>query len=108
MVLGCGTLRLAHFLPAEQHHRAAVARALYRNADIVIGDEPVSSIDPHQSDAVLALLKQKAPTMILAMHDVDLALKHFNRIIGLRNGRIAFDLPSSDVADDGLSELFAP
>ena len=95
-------------LSGGQQQRVAVARALYRNADIVLGDEPVSSVDPHQSDTVLTLLKQKAPTLILAMHDVDLALKHFNRLIGLRRGRIAFDLPSADINGDRLTELFAP
>jgi phosphonate transport system ATP-binding protein len=95
-------------LSGGQQQRVAVARALYRNADIVLGDEPVSSVDPHQSDTVLTLLKQKAPTLILAMHDVDLALKHFNRLIGLRRGRIAFDLPSADINGDRLTKLFAP
>ena len=94
-------------LSGGQQQRIAVARALYRNADAVLGDEPISSIDPHQSDAVLTLLKQRSPTLILAMHDVNLALKHFNRMIGLRNGRIVFDLPSSEIADDRLANLFA-
>lgn len=94
-------------LSGGQQQRVAVARALYRNADILLGDEPVSAIDPHQSDTVLALLIEKSENLILAMHDVDLALRHFNRIIGLRYGRIFFDLPSQNITDDRLAGLFA-
>ena len=94
-------------LSGGQQQRVAVARALYRNADIVLGDEPVSAIDPHQSNAVLTLLKNKSPTLILAMHDIDLARKHFNRVIGLQKGRIAFDLPSAQLTHDRLTHLFA-
>jgi phosphonate transport system ATP-binding protein len=93
-------------LSGGQQQRVAVARAVYQNADVVLGDEPVSAIDPHQSNAVLTLLKHKSPTLILAMHDVDLALRHFDRLIGLREGRMVFDLPSSKVTDDRLASLF--
>jgi phosphonate transport system ATP-binding protein len=99
--------RVAELSGGEQQ-RVAVARALFRDADIVFGDEPVSAIDPHQSDAVLALLKQHSRTLILAMHDIDLALRHFDRIIGLRSGRVFFDASSSEVGTDRLAELFSP
>ncbi len=94
-------------LSGGQQQRVAVARALHRDAEVVFGDEPVSAVDPHQSDAVLVLLRQKSHTLILAMHDVELALKHFDRIIGLRHGRVVFDASSSDVGEDRLTELFA-
>ena len=94
-------------LSGGQQQRVAVARALYRDAELVFGDEPVSAVDPHQSDAVLALLKRESKTLILAMHDVELALRHFDRAIGLRDGRISFDTSSSDVSRNHLSELFA-
>lgn len=94
-------------LSGGQQQRVAVARALYRDADIVFGDEAVSAVDPRQSDAVLTLLKQETRTLVLAMHDVDLALEHFDRVIGLRNGRMAFDASSTHVARDHLNELFA-
>lgn len=93
-------------LSGGQQQRVAVGRALYRNASIILGDEPVSAIDPQQSDAVLNLIKQQDKTVILAMHDVDLALKHFDRIIGLREGRIAFNLPRPNVTENHLNTLF--
>jgi phosphonate transport system ATP-binding protein len=93
-------------LSGGQQQRVAVGRALYRNAKIILGDEPVSAIDPQQSDIVLNLLKHHAGTLVLAMHDVELALRHFDRIIGLRNGHIAFNLLRNQVTDAHLTELF--
>jgi phosphonate transport system ATP-binding protein len=95
-------------LSGGQQQRVAVARAVYREADALIGDEPVSSIDPHQAGAVLNLLKQRSKTLILAMHDVQLALEHFDRIVGLRLGRIVFDLPGVEVNDKILTDLYRP
>lgn len=93
-------------LSGGQQQRVAVGRALYRKASIILGDEPVSAVDPQQSDTVLNLLKQQAGTLILAMHDIELALRHFNRIIGLRDGHIAFNLPRDQVTDTHLAQLF--
>lgn len=95
-------------LSGGQQQRVAVARAVYREADVLLGDEPVSSIDPHQAGAVLNFLKQRSKTLILAMHDVQLALAHFDRIVGLRLGRIVFDLPSVEVNDKILTDLYRP
>ena len=95
-------------LSGGQQQRVAVVRALYREAEVVLGDEPVSAVDPHQSDAVLNLLKERSPTLVLAMHDVNLALRHFKRVVGLRNGRIAFDLSRTHVTDAHLADLFRP
>ena len=95
-------------LSGGQQQRVAVARAVYRDGGILLGDEPVSSIDPHQAGTVLKLLKEKSTTLVLAMHDVQLALAHFDRIIGLRLGRIAFDLPSDQVTDNLLTDLYRP
>ena len=93
-------------LSGGQQQRVAVARAIYRGGDAVLGDEPVSAMDPHQAGAVLRLLVQRSGTLVLAMHDVQLALKHFGRIVGLRNGRMIFDLPSEQVDDHILADLY--
>ena len=95
-------------LSGGQQQRVAVARAIYRGSDVLLGDEPVSSIDPHQAGAVLKLLKQSSKTLILAMHDVQLALEHFDRIVGLRLGRMVFDVPSARVSDEILTDLYQP
>ena len=95
-------------LSGGQQQRVAVARALYRGADLILCDEPVSSIDPHQAGTVLSLLAKDSHTVILAMHDVDLALAHFDRIVGLRLGRMAFDLHPDQVTAALLEDLYRP
>lgn len=89
-----------------QQQRVAVARAVYRGEDILFADEPVSSVDPHQADMVLQLIVQNAETVVLSLHAVGFALKFAERIIGLRNGEIQFDLPVEKVTQAMLSELY--
>ena len=93
-------------LSGGQQQRVAVGRAVYRGSDMILADEPVSAIDPHQAGAVLELIKSTR-TAVLAMHDVQLALQHFPRIIGLRDSGVFFDRPSADVDDKILTELYS-
>ncbi len=95
-------------LSGGQQQRVAVARAIYRGSDLVMGDEPVSAIDPHQSGTVLDLLKRRAGTLVLAMHDVQLAQGYFDRLVGLRLGRIVFDRPVEGVDEAILRDLYRP
>ena len=95
-------------LSGGQQQRVAVARAIYRGSEILLGDEPVSSVDPHHADAALNLLLKSAPTVILSLHSVHLALEYFDRIVGLQNGKILFDLPGNEVDNKLLSELYRP
>ena len=95
-------------LSGGQQQRIAVARAVYQNAEVILGDEPVSAIDPHQAGNVLELLKARSNTLVLAMHDVSLAISHFERVVGLRQGEIMFDLPSFEVTDTLLTDLYKP
>ena len=93
-------------LSGGQQQRVAVGRAVYRGCPIILGDEPVSSIDPHQAGTVLQLILQSAPTVVLAMHDVQLALEHFPRIVGLKDTKVCFDLPASEVDEGTLADLY--
>ena len=93
-------------LSVGEQQRVAVGRAIYRSCPIILGDEPVSAIDPHQAGTILQLIVQSAPTVVLAMHDVQLAIEHFPRIIGLRDASVCFDLPASDVDEGTLAELY--
>ena len=99
-------LELVGNLSGGQQQRVAVGRAIYRRSPIILGDEPVSAIDPHQAGTVLQLIVQSAPTVVLAMHDVQLAIEHFPRIVGLRDARVCFDLPASEVDERTLSDLY--
>ena len=93
-------------LSGGQQQRVAVGRALYQGGSVVLADEPVSAVDPHQAGDVLELLKAGCETAVVAMHDVDLALRHFDRAVGLREGRVAFDLGSAEVGDGRLEALY--
>lgn len=95
-------------LSGGQQQRVAVARAIFKGGDLLLGDEPIASIDPHQSGNVLRLLKRTARTVIVSLHDVEFALQFFDRIIGLSRGQINFDLPRKKVTDSLLSELYQP
>ncbi len=93
-------------LSGGQQQRTAIARAMYRASHVMFADEPVSSVDPHQAGTVLELIMKSQPTVILSLHAVELALEFAQRIIGLRHGSIAFDLPARQVSAARLTELY--
>lgn len=78
-------------LSGGQQQRASVARALYNDRAIVIGDEPVSALDRHQGAEILGKLCARHDTAILAMHDIPLALAHADRVVVIEEGRIVLD-----------------
>ena len=93
-------------LSGGQKQRVAVARAMYRGQNILLADEPVSSVDPHQAGTVMELIMKNADTVIVSLHAVDVALKFAERIIGLRDGEVEFDLPVDQVTPAMLQELY--
>ncbi len=93
-------------LSGGQQQRVAVARAMYRGKSVLLADEPVSSIDPHQAGTVLELILKTTDTVIVSLHAVEFALKFANRIIGLRQGQLQFDLPTPSVTSTMLHDLY--
>lgn len=85
-------------LSGGQQQRASVARALYNGRPILIGDEPVSALDRIQGADVLTRIAGRHETMILALHDISLALAHMDRIVVLDGGRIVLDAPSRSLS----------
>jgi phosphonate transport system ATP-binding protein len=93
-------------LSGGQQQRTAVARALHQGAAVLMGDEPVSAVDEHQSRRVLDAIVEGHDTVVLAMHDTALAIAYSDRVIGLDDGRITFDEPSAGMRPGDLDDLY--
>jgi phosphonate transport system ATP-binding protein len=98
-------------LSGGQMQRVAIARAIYQDARVILADEPVASLDPTMASEVLELLVQSATedgrTLLVNLHQIELAQRFFPRLVGLRGGRVQFDLPSADADRATLESLFS-
>jgi phosphonate transport system ATP-binding protein len=98
-------------LSGGERQRVGLARALLSSARLWLVDEPLSSLDPSRARQALATLvevaRERGATVVATLHQVDAALACFPRIVGLREGQIAFDLPSAQVTPDLLAQLYA-
>jgi phosphonate transport system ATP-binding protein len=98
-------------LSGGQLQRVGVARVLYQRPELILADEPVSALDPQLADQTVGELQRDAQsrgvTLVASLHAVDLALKWFPRIVGLRDGALVFDCPPVRVSDAMLHELYA-
>ncbi|HXM68490.1 MAG TPA: phosphonate ABC transporter ATP-binding protein [Candidatus Acidoferrum sp.] len=98
-------------LSGGQQQRLAAARVLMQSPDVILADEPTASLDPELAETMTSLLAGLArdgrKTLIMAVHKVDLATRHFPRVVGLRAGGLSFDVPPCELQDDLLSTLYA-
>ena len=98
-------------LSGGERQRVGLARALLAPAKLWLIDEPLSALDPSRSrQAITALTevaRERGVTLVATLHQVDVALAHFPRIVGLRDGALAFDLPAAEVSRERLARLYA-
>nr|WP_315395564.1 ATP-binding cassette domain-containing protein [uncultured Duganella sp.] len=97
-------------LSGGERQRCGLARLLLSPAKSLLVDEPLSALDPALSELTLATLREEAAsrgaTLICSLHQVDLALRHFPRIVALRDGRVQFDLPRAQVTQQMIDTLY--
>lgn len=93
-------------LSGGQRQRTAIGRALYQDRPIFLGDEPVASVDPHQALRLLGLIEAHHATTVVALHQRELALSHFDRVWGLRDGRLVIDAPADALCLADLDALY--
>jgi phosphonate transport system ATP-binding protein len=99
-------------LSGGQQQRGAIARALVQQAELILADEPVASLDPVSARKVMELLRalnrDEAITIVVSLHQVDYAMRYCPRVVALKAGRIAYDGPSSGLTHEKLVDIYGP
>jgi phosphonate transport system ATP-binding protein len=98
-------------LSGGQRQRVGIARALVQEPDLILADEPVSNLDPGTAREVMQLLERacrdRRVTLIMSLHQPDLAQRHASRIITLEGGRLVSDLPNTGTPQE-TEEVLEP
>ena len=98
-------------LSGGQRQRVGIARAIIKKPLLLLADEPVASLDPKSSNLILSLLKQInqefGTTILCNLHQVDLAKKYSDRVIGLIDGKITFDEKSININEAYLKKIYS-
>jgi len=97
-------------LSGGQRQRVGIARAVVQEPKIVLADEPTSSLDPETSRDVMELLTDIAVDrdvpVLINIHEVDLAEKYADRILGLHDGELVFDGPAADLTSESKGVIY--
>ncbi len=100
----------ASTLSGGQQQRAAIARTLVQGAKVVLADEPIASLDPESSRKVMEILarinREDGCTVVVSLHQVEIAMKYCPRVVALNQGQVVFDGPSSALTPALLQELY--
>jgi phosphonate transport system ATP-binding protein len=113
-MLRVGIAEIAHqrasTLSGGQQQRAAIARTLVQGARVLLADEPIASLDPESSRRVMetlaALNRQDGITVLVSLHQVDVAMRYCGRVVALRAGRVVFDGPAATLTAALLADIY--
>jgi phosphonate transport system ATP-binding protein len=98
-------------LSGGERQRVGLARALLAPAGLWLVDEPLSALDPARAAMAVGALthaaRERGVTLVATLHQVNVALACFPRIVGLRDGEAVFDLPAAEVGEERLARLYA-
>ncbi|WP_078544039.1 phosphonate ABC transporter ATP-binding protein [Litchfieldia alkalitelluris] len=104
------TDRRVEHLSGGQKQRVGIARAVLQHPKVLLGDEPVASLDPGTSNRIFTLLKEMHERhqllTVINVHDVTLAKRYATRIIGLKNGELLFDGPPERFTEKEYHEIY--
>ena len=108
-IVDCHAQR-ASTLSGGQQQRAAIARTLVQGAKVVLADEPIASLDPESSRKVMDILsrinREDGSTVVVSLHQVDMALRYCPRVVALHQGQVVYDGPSAALTPSLLRELY--
>lgn len=97
-------------LSGGQKQRVGIARAIMQKPRLILCDEPIASLDPKSSKVIMDHLKQinreKKITCLVNLHQVDVAIRYSERIIGVAGGRIVYDGPSGQLTQEIIHEIY--
>ena len=100
----------ASTLSGGQQQRVAIARALCQQAEVILADEPIASLDPESARKVMEILADinrcDGKTVVVTLHQVDYAVRYCQRAVALKGGRIHFDGPTAGFNPDFLNDLY--
>jgi len=108
-IMDCHAQR-ASTLSGGQQQRAAIARTLVQGARLVLADEPIASLDPESSRKVMDILsriqREDGRSVVVSLHQVDMAIRYCPRVIALNQGQVVYDGPSAALTPALLRQLY--
>lgn len=97
-------------LSGGQAQRVAISRALAQRPQVLLADEPVASLDPHATEEIMALLRRLASqdglAVLCVLHQPELAARYADRVVGIKDGGLVFDLPAGEMSGGQMAGLY--